>query len=129
MPHPNEEMLRQAYGAFARGDLQGYLSNCTPGITFRVPGRCVVAGTYSRDQFASPMISTVIEQTQASFRETVLDVVANDQRGVVLASHEFARNGKMHKYNTAHIYRIEDGKLASFEEYPEDLYAFDDAWG
>lgn len=32
-------------------------------------------------------------------------------------------------YNTAHIYRIERGRLASFEEYPEDLYAFDEAWG
>ena len=128
MAHPNEELLRRAYADFSRGDLNAYLAVCTPGITFWVPGRGVVAGTYSRDQFASDLIPAVMAETAGSFRETVLDVVANDNRGVVLARHEFERRGRTHAYNTAHIYRIEDGRLAAFEEYPEDLYVFDDAW-
>ena len=73
MAHPHEILLRQAYSDFARGDLAAYLSVCTDAITFRVPGRSGVAGTYQRGQFAS-------------------------------------------------------GLIASFEEYPEDLYAFDAAW-
>lgn len=63
-----------------------------------------------------------------AFQETVLDVVANDTRGVVLARHQFERNGRTTSYDTAHVYRIEGGRLASFKEYPEDLYAFDAAW-
>jgi ketosteroid isomerase-like protein len=128
MAHPNETLLRESYAKFSRGDLAGYLSACTDTITFRVPGRSVVSGTFRRDQFISPMISTVIEQSGGSFVETVIDVVANDTRGVVFARHEFDRNGKRQAYNTAHVYRIEHGKLASFEEYPEDQYAFDAAW-
>ena len=128
MAHPNEDLLRRAYDAFAREDLDAYLSACTESISFRVPGRSVVAGTYRRDQFASNMIRRVIEETGGTFRETVLDVVANDTRGVVLARHEFERRGQRHGYNTAHVYRIDQGRLASFEEYPEDLYAFDAAW-
>jgi ketosteroid isomerase-like protein len=42
--------------------------------------------------------------------------------------HEFQRKGRGHIYRTAHIYRIEDGRLAEFREYPEDLYALDAAW-
>ena len=128
MAHPNEDMLRRAYADFARGALDAYLSVCTGSITFRVPGRSIVAGTYTREQFASGLIAKVMEATGGTFQETVLDIVANDTRGVVLAHHEFNRNGRRHGYNTAHIYRINAGRLASFEEYPEDLYAFDAAW-
>jgi uncharacterized protein len=128
MAHPNEDMLRRGYAAFAEGDLTGYLSLCTDTITFRVPGRSLVAGTFAREQFASVMIANVMQACGGTFRETVIDVVANDTRGVVLAHHEFERHGRTRAYRTAHIYRIENGRLASFEEYPEDLYEFDEAW-
>ena len=129
MPHPNEELLRRAYADFARGDLAGFLSVCADDITFRVPGRSPVAGTFRRDEFAEPMIGTVMRETAGTFRETVDDVVANDTRGVVFATHEFERGGRTHRYRTSHVYRIAQGRLASFAEYPEDLYAFDAAWG
>ena len=74
------------------------------------------------------MIAKVMEATGGTFREAVLDVIANDTRGVVLARHEFERHVRTRGYNTAHIYRFEGGRLASFEEYPEGLYAFDEAW-
>jgi ketosteroid isomerase-like protein len=128
MPHLNEEMLQAAYAAFAQGDLAGYLKYCTQDITFRVPGKGKIAGTHTRDQFSSPWVSSVMELTNGTFRETVIGVVANDERGVVLATHEFERNGRKFKYDTAHIYRIKYGKLDSFEEYPADLYYFDEAW-
>jgi ketosteroid isomerase-like protein len=127
MPHPNEEMLRQAYATFAQGDLQGYLKYCTDDITFHVPGRNQVAGDYTREHFASSLISKVMGLTNGSFREAVNDVVANDTRGVVLATHEFERQGKSFSYKTTHVYRIREGKLAEFAEYPEDQYLFDEA--
>jgi ketosteroid isomerase-like protein len=128
MTHSNEEILRAAYAEFAHGELNGYLQYCTDNISFRVPGKGKISGTYKRDEFISPWVSGVIELTNGTFRETVSGVVANDDRGVVLATHEFERNGRKFKYDTAHIYRIKDGKLDSFEEYPADLYYFDEAW-
>jgi uncharacterized protein len=128
MTHPNEATLRQAYAAFGRGDLAGYLALCADDITFRVPGRGIVAGTFTRDQFFAPFISTVMEGTGGSFRETVVDAVANETRGMVLTQHEFERKGRKHRYQTIHLYRFDHGKLTDFEEYPEDLYAFDEAW-
>lgn len=128
MSHPNEKVLRDAYAEFSRGNLEGYLRHCTEDITFHVPGRGRVAGTYTRAQFTTPFISRVVELTAGTFRETVLDVVANDRSGVVFAEHEFRRDGRTHTYRTAHIYRMNEGKLAEFREYPEDLYLFDEAW-
>ena len=128
MPHPNEELLRHAYAAFGRGDFEEYLRCCTEDIVFHVPGRNPVSGTYARAQFLTPFVTKVMELCNGTFRETVLDVVANDHRGLVIAEHEFQRKGKTHVYRTVHIYRIKDGKLAEFREYPEDLYAVDEAW-
>lgn len=128
MAHPNEETLRAAYNAFAQGNLEGYLKFCTDEITFHVPGRGQVAGDYTRAEFVHPFISKVIELTNGTFQETVVDVVANDSRGVVLAGHQFERNGHRYAYDTAHIYKIKDGKLAEFAEYPADQYLFDEAW-
>ena len=93
-----------------------------------MPGRNPISGTYTREQLATPFMSRLMELCDGTFRETVLDVVANDRRGLVLAEHEFQRKGRTHVYRTAHIYRIEDGKLAEFREYPEDLYVLDAAW-
>jgi ketosteroid isomerase-like protein len=128
MSHPNEDLLRKAYAAFGRGDLDEYLRYCNEDIVFHVPGRSPVAGTYTRAQFREPFIGRLMELCKGTFRERVLDVVANDRRGLVLAEHEFERKGKEHVHRTAHIYRIEGGKLAEFREYPEDLYALDAAW-
>jgi hypothetical protein len=86
-----------------------------------------ISGTYTRAQL-SPFMSRVMELCGGTFRESVVDVVANDHCGLVLAKHEFERKGKKCAYGTAHIYRIEDGKLAEFREYPEDLYGYDEAW-
>jgi len=47
------------------------------------------------------------------------NVVANDHRGLVLAEHEFQRKGRTHVYRTAHVYRIEESRLAEFREYPK----------
>jgi ketosteroid isomerase-like protein len=38
MGHRNEDVLRDAYAAFFRGDLEGYLRHCTDTIVFHVPG-------------------------------------------------------------------------------------------
>jgi uncharacterized protein len=127
MSHRNEDVLRNAYAAFSRGDLDGYLQHCTDAVVFHVPGRTPMSGTHTRGQFKS-FIGRLMELCDGTFRETVLDVVANDRRGLVLAEHEFRRKGRTHVYRTAHVYRIEDGRLAEFREYPEDLYSFDAAW-
>ena len=68
MAHPNEDMLRRAYVAFAQGDLDGYLSYCTADIVFHVPGRNPMAGDYTREQFHSPFIGKVMALTNGTFR-------------------------------------------------------------
>ena len=128
MPHANEQMIRDAYAAFTRGDLEGYLAACVDDFTFNVPGRSRVGGSYKgRDGFMR-LIGTVMELSAGHFEEEVVDVLANEHRGVVLATHRFSRNGAPKVYETAHVYDIRDGKLAECWEQPRDPAIFDDAW-
>jgi hypothetical protein len=50
MAHPLEATIREAYAAFGRGDIEGYLKPCTEGFMVIVPGRGRISGTYQGKQ-------------------------------------------------------------------------------
>ena len=128
MGHVNEQRLRELYATFARGDLAGFLDGCTDDVIFAVPGYAYSSGTYSRDEFV-PWISDVIGRTGGTFQEDIIDVVANDERGVLLLVHTFERDGTRHEYQTAHLVHFQDGRIARWIEHPGSMREFEDAWG
>jgi ketosteroid isomerase-like protein len=129
MTHPNVELLRDAYAAFARGDLDAYWSVCTDDFAFHVPGRNTLTGTYAGHDAFYGLIGTLMQLTGGQFEESVEDVLANDAHGAVLVRHRFTRAGEPKDYQSVHIYEIRDGRLAGCWEHPRDAAVFDDAWG
>jgi ketosteroid isomerase-like protein len=128
MPHPNETALRDAYAIFAKGDMEGFLACCTDDVTFKVPGDNRGTGTYGKATFMN-LIGVVMEVSQGTFREDVLDVYANDERGVLLLLHSFDRADTGHQeYRTCHQVELRDGKISAWEEWPGDMERFDTAW-
>jgi ketosteroid isomerase-like protein len=128
MTHPNETRLRDLYDRFAQGDLGAFLGGCTEDVLFAVPGYASVSGTYTRDEFI-PWIEATIARTDGTFGEDVLDVVANDEHGVVLLVHHFDRAGQHYEYQTAHRVEHRDGKIARWTEHPGSMREFEEAWG
>src|SRR3954466_3619218 len=102
MSHPNEEVLRDLYAVFAKGDIQGFLEGCTDDVSFTVPGQTVVSGEYTKGTFLD-LIGPVMEVSGGSFQEEVVDVFANDEHGVLLLRHSFTRAGEPREYLTSHI--------------------------
>jgi uncharacterized protein len=129
MAHPLEALIREAYAAFGRGDVDGYLQPCTQDFAFHVPGRGAIAGTFRGKEGLYALARKAMEGTGGTFREDVEDVLANDQHAVVLARHSFTRNGQQKEYRTAHVYDVRDGKLAACWEQARDPEVFEDAWG
>lgn len=111
------------------GDIDGYLQACADGFAFHVPGHCAIAGAYIGRQGIYDLAGKAMEITGGTFHEEVEDVLANDSHAVVLARHQFTRNGIPKDYRTAHVYDIGAGKLARCFEQPRDPASFDDAWG
>lgn len=128
MTHRNEQLLRDAYAVFAKGDVEGFLATCTDDITFSVPGNNVMTGEWDRAGFAGEFIQRLVTYTQGAFREDVVDVVANDDHGVLLLEHTVPHEGKTVEYRTNHVVTFRDGKIASWHEWPGDIDKFNEAW-
>ena len=129
MAHPLEGIIREAYAAFGRGDVDGYLKVCTPNFVFNVPGRSAISATYHGKEGVYALAGKAMEITAGTFHEDVEDVLANNRHAVVLARHSFTRDGLAKDYRTAHVYAIQDGRLAECWEQPQDPAVFEDAWG
>ena len=93
MSNAIEQTIREAYAAFGRGDLDGYLSACTDDLVFDVPGTGGISGTYVGRQGLYDLAGKAMTLTGGTFDEEVEDVLANDSYGVVLARHRFTREG------------------------------------
>jgi len=129
MAHSIEAMIREAYAAFGRGDVDGYLQACTDDFSFQIPGRGAIGGAWHGKEGLHELARMAMSVTAGSFMEEVEDVLANDRHAVVLARHQFTREGQSKDYRTAHVYDLRDGKLAHCWEQPQDLSIFDEAWG
>lgn len=124
-----EAIVREAYDAFGRGDLDGYLQACAYDFVFNVPGRNAIAGAYPGKEGLYGLAHQVMAITGGSFHEEVEDVLANDRHAVVLVRHSFTRDGQSKDYRSAHVYEVREGRLAICWEQPRDQAEFDEAWG
>jgi ketosteroid isomerase-like protein len=123
-----ESILRDGYAKFAKGDLQGYLDLCADDFVFHAPGNNKMTGDYTKANFTK-IIDTLMAVTGGNFTEDVHDVLVNNDHGVVLARHTVRRSdGAEHAFDVAHVYHLQDAKLAECWECPADPTTFDRAW-
>jgi ketosteroid isomerase-like protein len=125
--HPHETILRRAYLAFAKGDMAAFLELCSPDITFRVPGDGLLGGHHTRETFLAKL-GPAMQAVSGTFREEVTHVATSDDGGAVLAQQQAERDGKVHRWNAVHWWRMRDGKLSEFQEFVDDPGAFERAW-
>ncbi len=129
MTHSLEAIIRQAYAAFGRGDVDGYLAACTSDFTFNVAGRGGICGVWAGQKGLHELAAKAMAISGGTFKEEVEDVLARERHAVVLTRHRFTRDGSSRDYRTAHVYDVEHGKLARCFEQPRDAAAFHEAWG
>ena len=128
MPHPLEQIVREAYAAFGRGDLDGYLRACTSDFEFHIPGHGGLSGVWVGKQGLYDLAGKVMALSGGTFQEEVEDVLANDRHAVVLTRHRFTRDNALKEYRTAHVYEVRGGQLARCFEQVRDSAAFHEPW-
>jgi ketosteroid isomerase-like protein len=101
--HPNETALRRLYESFLAGDPGPYKELVEPTIVWHEPGDTQISG--------------------GTYRDELVDVIANDRYGIALVRHHLERDGETFNYALAQVWRIDDGKFVEYWEYPEpDFY-------
>lgn len=123
--HPNEELIRNGYEAFAKGDV-AFLNELFPDdIVFHVPGRARFAGTYQGKNAVFGFFSKLMDFYGAGLETHVHDVMANDEHAVALINFHAHRGDQTLDGNTVHVWHIVDSRPAEVWVHPGDLYASD----
>jgi uncharacterized protein len=125
----NAAMIRNAYDAFSRGDIQSVFAVFDQNIRWHVPGR----GPLSRDYRGHTEVRGFFEHfmglSAGTFRIQVDDVLANHDRVVVLCTETAQRGGRTWSSPHVHVWTVKDGHAIAFWEYEGDQQGEDEFWG
>jgi uncharacterized protein len=130
MTHPNEDLLRGAFAAFQRGDMEALQSKYfAADIRYHVAGRSQVAGDYEGVEQVLGLFGRLFELSAGTLRIELHDVVANDQHGVALFTVSAERGGRQIADNEILVGHVSaDGKATEIWTRAGDQYAFDEFW-
>lgn len=128
MTHPNEELLREGFAAFSRGDMGAVRQYFAEDIRYHFPGRSPIAGDYEGVAEVLDFFRRDFEGTGGTLRVEVHDVLANDEHGVALIAVRGEREGKQLHQNYVEVFHLRDGRATETWIHPADLYAVDEFW-
>jgi uncharacterized protein len=94
MAHPNEELVRRDYDAFAREDMDTLRELFDPGIIWHFPGRSPLAGDHRGTDAVLGFFGRTMELTAGTFRAELHDVLADDRHTVGMHQVTGEREGR-----------------------------------
>ena len=126
--YPNAEPIRQAFDAFARGDMATMQSLVAEDTVWHIPGRGPLTGDHHGRDAVFEMFGRLVQASEGTFDQRLLDVLTSEDHAVAL-THATARRGD-HNYKgqDAWIFELRDGQIAEACWRPEDVYAADEFW-
>jgi len=129
MAHPNEELVRRGYQAFATGDVATLNELFADDIVWHAPGRSQLAGDHQGVDAVLGYFGRTMELTGGAFRVEVHDVVANDEHAVGLNTVHAERAGRTLEDNNTLVFHVRDGRATEVWQYWADQYAADELFG
>ncbi len=128
MTHPNAELIRGGYEAFAQGDVPAVMERLADDIVWHIGGRNVLAGDYHGHDGVMEFFGKLMEVSGGTFGLTIHEVAATDRHVFVIVDIDAERDGTPYKGNAVHVWHIADGKVEQFRAIPVDAYAEDEFW-
>src|SRR5216117_2366440 len=107
--HPNEELVRRGYQAFATGDMATLNELFADDIVWHAPGRNQLAGTYRGKEEVFGTLQKVAELTGGTFKLEIHAILADDDHAVALTRATGEREGKSLDDNTIQVFHVKDG--------------------
>lgn len=129
MSRSNAEIIRSGYEAFAAGDVPAVLAIFSDDISWHIPGRSPLAGTYTGPDEVLGFFQALGDRSDGTFNLEVHDVLDNGDDKVVLLLTETAQRGDASlSVSAVHVWGVQDGKATTFLAYVADAYEVDDFW-
>lgn len=129
MAHPNEDLVREGFAAFSRGDMDALRDQYfASDIRWHIPGRSPLAGDYDGAAQVIELFVRLFELSGGTIRVELHDVLANDEHAVALYTAHAEREGRRLEDNAVNTFHIRDGKVIEVWTQETDLYAVDEFW-
>ena len=125
--HPNVAIARNAYESFAKGDLDGALTDLADDCVFHFGGHGPNSGDHKgREAIAAALIKN-FELTGGNWTLDVKGIYADDNHAAVVLHETASRpDGASISLDEVHILRLRDGKVVDLWDLAEDIQAHDD---
>jgi len=112
--HSNVDLLRRAYDAFGKGDMEALGGAFADDIKWHIRGVGVLDGDYTGRDAVFGFFGRLAEETGGTFRLDVHDLLANDEHGVAIVTTHATRNGKTLDASAVHVSHVRDGRMTEF---------------
>jgi uncharacterized protein len=129
MTHPNAELMRKGYEAFANQDLEAISELFADDIVWHVAGDNSMSGDYRGKDEVFGLFMKIFEETGGTFSNELHDVLGSDDHAVALTRVSGQRDGKTLEGNGVHVLHITDGKATESWLLSTDQAAVDAFWG
>jgi ketosteroid isomerase-like protein len=126
--HPNIDLMQKVYAAFGTGDVATAGSYWTEDAVHHYPGHNPLSGEHKGLAESIAFANKIFELTEGKLRMDVLEIGASDNHAFALLHTHYERKGVVLEMPFVNVARIEDGKIAEFWTYPNDVYATDEFW-
>jgi uncharacterized protein len=125
----NETQAREAYAAFAAGDLDKVKTAFHPDIVWHMPGVSSISRDYRGIDEVLGFFGTVFTETNGTFRNTAEEVIATEDTVVVIGNVHAERKGNTVDAKQVAVYRANsDGKITEAFFYGDDTSQLDAFW-
>ena len=124
--HPNEELTRRGFAAFAKGDVDTLRELFDQDAVWHVAGRSQLSGDHRGMDAILGNFAKTAELTGGTFRIDLHDVVVNDEHAVAIYVTRAEREGRTLEARQVLVSHIRNGKLTEAWLMSEDQYAADE---
>lgn len=124
----NAALIKGAYDAFSRGDIQGAMTTFAEDISWHVPGRGPLSRDYRGHDEVLSFFGHFMTLSNGTFKLKIDDVLAKGDCVVVLCTESAERNGRSWSAPQVHVWTVKNGKATVFREYCGDEQSEDEFW-
>ena len=124
----NADLIRRAYDAFSRGDMEGAFAVFAKDILWHIPGRGPLSRDYRGHAEVQGFFQHFMELSSGTFRLQVDHILAEGDLVVVLCTDSAQRGDHSWSSPQVHVWTIRDGYAAIFRQYQGDQQTEDEFW-
>src|SRR4051812_29899644 len=125
----NAAIMRRAYEAFNKGDIDTLVEIFDESVAWHLPGRSSMAKDYQGREATLAYFGLIGQETGGTFRAELQHLLTDDEDRVVGIQRSTGdRNGKHLDVGNCIVFQMKDGRMVDGREHFNDLYAWDEFW-